>query len=361
MSRTMKAAVLKAPGALVVEEVPVQKINADELTIEVAACGICGSDLRYFDGENPWAQHTLGRHEPNPPNMILGHEFAGTVVESGSKALDQWIGKRVVVAPFDVPGYDRATRLGMPHLATDTVHIGHGAGWGEMEYFPGAMARYCRAWARRCYVLPGTLSFDEAAMLDVAGVAYHALEVGGITSGQTVAVVGMGPLGVSAARLARLRGATKVFAIDIYDSARPYAENSDAVFINSRQETDWAAHIKDTTDGWGVDAVIDTIGEQETLASGCRALAPGGTLVMLAVHTGLITLPATDLASERTITSSANYQFDDFQKTLDLAASGALALSDLITHHVTLDAVNDGFQLLRDKERTGALKVVVVP
>ena len=361
MKGTMRAAVLKTPGNLAVEEIPIPEIESDELLIEVAGCGICGSDLRYFAGENPWAQHTLGKAEPNPPNMVLGHEFGGTVVEAGSTRLESWVGRRVVVAPFDVSGFDRASRLGKPHLSTDTVHIGHGAGWGEMDYYPGAMAQYCRAWARRCYELPDALSFDVAAVLDIAGVAYHALEVASFASGKSVAVIGMGPLGVSAVRLARLSGASHAVAIDIFDAPLEFALTSGAEVFNTRRHSDWKRKILDLTAGWGVDAVLDTVGTADTLRDGSDLLAPDGTLVLLAVHAGTISLPITALAGERKITTSANYRYEDFQRTIDLTASGRLPLDDLVTHHVPLSRVHEGFDILRNKETTGAMKVIVTP
>ncbi len=361
MQGTMHAAVLKAPRELIVEEIPIPTIESDELLIEVAGCGICGSDIRYFAGENPWAQHTLGKAEPNPPNMVLGHEFGGTVVEAGSSHLESWIGKRVVVAPFDVSGLDRASRLGKPHLSKDTVHIGHGAGWGVMDYYPGAMARYCRAWARRCYVLPDHLSFDEAAVLDIAGVAYHALEVASVASGMSVAIIGMGPLGVTAARLANLRGAAHVFAVDIYDAPLEFARRSGARCFNAKQTSEWRKQVLELTDGWGVDAVLDTVGTAETFRDGSDLLAPDGTLVLLAVHAGTVSLPIPALAGERKITTSANYRYEDFQRTVDLAASEKLVLGDLVTHHVPLSRVHEGFDILRNKGTTGAMKVIVTP
>ena len=84
----MKAAVLEAPYRLVLKEVPVPSPKPDEVLIKVGACGICGSDVRYYLGENPWALHTLGKGEAMPPNTILGHEVAGEIVEVGSPAFE---------------------------------------------------------------------------------------------------------------------------------------------------------------------------------------------------------------------------------------------------------------------------------
>jgi len=359
--KTMQAAVLEAPERLTVREILVPKINADELLVEVASCGICGSDLRYLAGENPWALHTLGRPQPNPPNIVLGHEFGGVVVEAGSDRLKDWLGARVVVAPYNTCGVCPACRTGREHLCPNTVHTGHGAGWGTMEYYPGAMARYCRAWAKRCYRIPNSLSFDEAALLDIAGVAFHALRRGEMEPGKTVCVIGTGPLGISAVRLAQVSGAKAVCAVDLYDFPLSLARKSGARTFNATAQPDWLASVLDLTDGWGVDVVLDTVGAECTLAQGRNVLAPGGTLVMLAVHADPITFPVTELGRERTMRSSANYAFADFQATVDLAGGGRLHLGDLVTHRLPLPKVREGFDLLRDKRDNGALKVLIIP
>lgn len=128
MQKTMKAVVLVSPGKLLVEEIPIFPLKFNEVQIKVSACGICGSDIRYFNGENPWALHTLGMQLKNPPNIVLGHEFCGTVHDVGSKENENLIGKRVVVSPFKTCGVCRDCRNGNYNLCKFTKHIGHAAG-----------------------------------------------------------------------------------------------------------------------------------------------------------------------------------------------------------------------------------------
>ncbi len=163
----MKAAVLKAPGQLTVEDVPVPVLEKDEVLIKVASCGICGSDLRYFEGENPWALHTLGIETPTPPNIIMGHEFAGEVVEVGDDSFRKLVGRRVVASPYKACGVCRLCREGRYNLCTATVHLGHGAGWGQRDYYPGGMAEFCPVWADKAYPLPDNVTYDEATLLDI--------------------------------------------------------------------------------------------------------------------------------------------------------------------------------------------------
>ena len=116
----MKAVILVSPEKLVIDEIPVFPIGRDEVQIKVSACGICGSDLRYFKGENPWALHTLGKNLKNPPNIILGHEFCGTVCDVGSKDNQHLLGKRVVVAPYKACGVCSDCRQGNYNLCRFT-------------------------------------------------------------------------------------------------------------------------------------------------------------------------------------------------------------------------------------------------
>src|SRR5687768_17250848 len=112
----MKAVVLRAPRDLTVMEVPKLPPNSGQLIVRVSHCGICGSDVRYFHGENPWAKHTLGREVPNPPNIILGHEFVGVVEDVSAQEDAHLLGKRVAVNTFITCGRCGFCRSGKENL-----------------------------------------------------------------------------------------------------------------------------------------------------------------------------------------------------------------------------------------------------
>ena len=100
----MKAVLLKSIGNLAVEDIPTPRPREDEVLLEVEACGICGSDIRYLHGENPWAKQTLGISKPNPSNMVLGHEFAGRIVDVGHQSLQKRLGQRAAVLAYKACG-----------------------------------------------------------------------------------------------------------------------------------------------------------------------------------------------------------------------------------------------------------------
>jgi threonine dehydrogenase-like Zn-dependent dehydrogenase len=146
--------VLREKEWLEVAEVPEPSLASDHVLVKVSKCGICGSDVRYFHGENPWAKQTLQQEIPNPPNIILGHQFAGTVVNARDAADRGLIGKRVGVNTFTTCGRCRHCRAGRENLCRETKHLGHGQGWGKMDLYPGGMAEYCPVAALQVYELP---------------------------------------------------------------------------------------------------------------------------------------------------------------------------------------------------------------
>jgi len=363
----MKAAVLKSPQILKVADIPrfrPEPGGEPQVVIKVGACGVCGSDLRYYKGENPWALHTLGRSVPNPPNIVLGHEYAGTVVEVGDSRYEGLMNARVAVLCFLTCGSCDACRSGNENLCKNTIHMGHGAGWGKRDYYPGGMAEYALAWARGCYVLPDEITFEEAAMLDVLGVGLHAAKRGRISPGRPVLVMGSGPIGSAIAQSARALGAGKIIVTDIYDKALDIArETGIDIALNAQglKARDIATMVLDATGGEGVAAAFDTVGTPETLQTGLTALAETGILVNLAVHSGKLDLETLQLSSERTITTSCNFYPSEYGETLRLLQAGYYNVKPWITHRFPLDEVPRAFDVLFHKSEYGAYKAVIKP
>ena len=173
----MKAVVLTKPRNLELLDIPLPKLSKENhVLIKVEACGICGSDLRYWNGENPWALHTLGKHVENPANMVMGHEFAGEVVQVNSPKYKHYLGQRVGVQSYRVCGKCSFCTSGRENLCRDMIHIGHAQGWGKMDYYPGAYAEYCLGWADLLHPISKEISSAEAALSDILCVAVHVVD-----------------------------------------------------------------------------------------------------------------------------------------------------------------------------------------
>jgi threonine dehydrogenase-like Zn-dependent dehydrogenase len=360
--KTMVAALLKEPLDLTLANIPHFELSTGQVAVEVASCGICGSDLRYFHGENPWALHTLGEARPNPPNIVLGHEFAGTVVDTFDDAdcSRDLLGKRVAVMCFKTCGQCPHCRAGAEHLCKHTMHLGHGAGWGQMDYYPGGMAEKSLAWANLCFEMPDEMSFEEAALLDVVGVGVHAANLAGVGPGDSIATLGAGPIGNAIMQASRAMGASRTYVTDTYDVALDIARKCGATLALKAGEINAADEIREANCG-GCSAVFDTVGTPETIAQSLDLLAEGGTLVLMAVHDMALTLNPLDIGSERTVKTSCNFLPEEFPLSLSLLASGQIDVKPWITHRFALQDVEEAFSIMLNKEQFGAFKIMIEP
>lgn len=359
--RGLLAAVLVEAGRIEVREIPDPEPGPDEVIVKVKACGICGSDLRYFYGENPWAIHTLGYDKPNPPNMVLGHEVAGEIVEVGAQVSRERIGEKVVLLAYRACGSCYFCLRGKENLCPNTRHIGHSAGWKAGEFDPGGMAEFIPIWADKAYPLPETISFEGATLLDGAGVALRAVSKAGVFPGATVFVIGCGPIGTFIGLISRAYGARWVGASDVYQKALDIAGRLGLDMTLSADSQGIRAAVMDATGGNGADFVFETADTRETQALALDLLAPGSTALFLAGIKGELTLPTKSLAGERSITTSANFRYQDFQAIIDLIATRRVPVGGMVTHSFPLNRVAEAFAVMEEKEKHGALKIVLKP
>jgi len=357
----MRALVLKAPESLEVLEVPEFAPEPGQVIVRVNHCGICGSDVRYYFGENPWAKQTLGQNLPNPPNIILGHEFTGVVESVHDECDGDLIGKRVAVNTFVTCGRCDYCRAGRENICANTKHLGHGQGWGDMAYYPGGMSERCPAFANQVYVLPEHVTDEQATFLDPMIAALHATDVGGPALLDDVAILGAGPIGLLIGQFARAYGAKRTFISDIVGEnlAVARAVGLSHAFHVGEDGNALYEGVMDATGGAGVHIVYNTIGSQESIGQSLRMLRKGGTAVLLATKDKDISFPALLLSGERTIKTSSNALYSDFPRALQMLAEGIVQVDPLISHRFPLTAALDAFQVACNKAVSGAIKVVL--
>jgi threonine dehydrogenase-like Zn-dependent dehydrogenase len=361
------AAVLEGPRSLVVQDIPIWPLEAygdpDLVLIKVAACGVCGSDFRYFAGENPWAQHTLGKFMPNPPNIVLGHEFAGTVVAAVSEQNRGLLGKRVAPVCSKVCGACAECRSGRSRLCPNTVHLGHGQGWGERDFFPGAYCRYVPAWGSSCYEISDNLSFPEAAMMDILAVCVHVAEVGLVQAGRPVLCIGAGPAGNGIAQAALAMGASFAVLIDRSATALNIARSQGigtAIDVSDHSTEETLASLeKLASNGFGT--VFDSVGSAATIDLGLSVLGKAGTLVNLAVHDEPMPLNLMRLSGERKMVTSCNFEIGDYAKALAWLEAGRFRVQEWLTP-VTLQELPVRFEeIVSNPSEKSVFKMVVDP
>lgn len=357
----MKAVILRRPYELELTQVPVPRPRFNEVLIKVGACGICGSDVRYYMGENPWALHTLGVEEPMPPNVILGHEVAGEIVEVGNPQESHRIGERVGIIAFNTCGICYYCRHGLHNLCQETLHIGHDGRWKDVEYVPGGYAEYMPVWSDKAHQIPSEIPFIEATQLDGLAVAVHATSRANVKLGDNVLIMGSGAIGLMILQVAKAYGATKVIATDIREKPLEVALKLGAdEVINVRKES-LVDEVLKLTNRLGANVVFDTVGTATTFTQGLKSLARAGRYVLLAVTKERVEVELTAFAGERVITTSANNLFPEYTTAVELMASGKVKVKPFITHVFKLEEIHEAFNVTMNKEKYEAIKVVLVP
>lgn len=357
----MRALVLRSPRNLMLMDVPKIPLKPGQVQVRVSHCGVCGSDTRYFYGDNPWAKQTLGVETPNPPNIILGHEFVGVVEDAGDPSDGYLIGKRVGVNTFIACGRCSFCRSGRENLCPQTRHLGHGQGWGQMDFYPGGMAEWCPVPASQVYELPEQVTDEQATFLDPMIAALHATDTGGPKPLDRVAVLGAGPIGLLIAQFAKLYGATKIMVSDLAPENLSVATavGADLVFNVSGNGRSFRDAVLAETGGDGADLVFNTVGSKASIEDSLAMLKKGGTCVLLATHETEISFPSLMLSGERTLKTSANALYSDFPRALDLLASGRILVDPLISHRIPLSRGPEALDVACNKHANGAIKVIL--
>lgn len=349
---TMKAAVFKEPGRIVLERRPVPRAGPGEAVIKVTLTTICGTDVHILKGEYPVA-----------PGLIVGHEPVGTIAELGPGVEGYRVGQRVVVGAITPCGQCHPCLEG--HQSQCGGHaIG---GWRFGNTIDGCQAEYVRvpfAMANLAPV-PDGLSDEQVLMCpDIMSTGFGGAENGAIRIGDTVAVFAQGPIGLCATAGARLRGASRIIAVDTVPERLEMARRLGADHVVDFRRDDPVGAILDLTGGQGADVTIEALGTQQTFESCLRALRPGGTLSSLGVYSGKLTLPveafAAGLGDHKLVTTLCPGGKHRMRRLMDIVASNRVDLRPLVTHRFPLDRIEEAYELFA-AQRDGVLKVAIVP
>jgi propanol-preferring alcohol dehydrogenase len=313
-----------------------------EIVVDVQRAGICHTDAHY----------RAGTATMNLP-ITLGHEIAGVVSAVGENVTDIREGQRVALHYLTSCGEcERCTRFGEQFCPT-------GGMLGKDR--DGGYAQRIVVPAYNAIPIPDEVKSDVAAiMMCSTATAYHALRLGNIQKGDSVAVLGFGGLGVSAAQLARALGASEVFAVDVVPEKLELAAKFGATPLDAR-ETPVHKAILGATDGKGVDIVLEFTGNETVAHGGLRSLSPGGRLMIVAINLRKFEFnPFTDLlVRERHIIGCSDHTRAELVELMELARTGQIDMSRAITRTVPLetDAVNGA---LDDLEKgSGHLRTVI--
>lgn len=334
MPETMSAVVHYALEPLAVElrEMPISAIGDEEVLMRVGAVGVCGSDVHQYHNSQSW---------PVRVPVVLGHEFCGTVAQVGGRVQGFREGDRVVSeTAASVCGACLYCRSGEYNLCPKR------AGFGSAAH--GAMAQYVRVPARCLHQIPDSLPFERAALTEPCCVAYNAVAVKSrIQPGDTVVVLGPGPIGLLSAEMARIAGAgTLIIAGMRRDASRlDVARALGASHALDVERTDLAEYLKGIADGLGADLVIDATGVSAALKTALAIVRPGGQITKVGWGPQPLNC-SLDLLVQKAVRlqGSFSHTFKNWEKVVAMLSAGQIHVGPIVSQVAALDRWKDCFE-----------------
>ena len=349
----MKALVYHGPGQKAWEEVPdPQIIDPTDVIVQVDTTTICGTDLHILKGDVPGV--TDGR--------VLGHEGVGTITEVGAAVSKLAVGDRVIISCITSCGSCSYCHQQLPsHCLSDEGTSG--IGWIFGHHINGTQAEYVRVpfAESSLHKLPAGVSDEAAVMLsDILPTGFEiGVRNGRVKPGDVVAVIGAGPVGLSAMMTAGLYGASRIIAIDLDDNRLEQAKGFGATDAVNSGGAGWKDEVLAMTDGLGVDVAIEAVGVPQTFEMAIDIIRPGGTAANVGVHGKSVELKLQDLWIKDIAITTGLVSATTTPMLLKLVAQGKLTPERFVSHRFTFDTIMDAYETFSRAADTKALKVVI--
>lgn len=340
----MKAAVYYDVNQLKVQEMKIPEIGPKDVLLKVKACGICASDFR--------SVMVKKSHYVKTPR-ILGHEISAEVAEVGKDVgfLDE--GMKVTIAPGVGCHKCDFCRIGKDNLCENRLVVGANMDGGFAEYL-----KIPESYLEAVFPVPDFLSSDEAALTEPLSTCLHGVLRAGIKIGDSVAIIGSGPIGLLHLQLAKSMGASQVIVCDMIDHRLSIAKGLGAETINVNTENMLDGVLR-LTNGKKVDKVIVAVGSADAIAQSFNIVKPLGSVVIFGgLPSGTLVEIDPNIIhySEITVTGSSDSTLSEFKTALSLIARRIVDVKPLISHHIRLENILEGFSIMSKRE---AIKILV--
>lgn len=340
----MKAVRVYGAKDVRLENIDIPEPQDDQVQIKVKFCGICGSDLHeYTEGlALPTAKHPIsGKSLP----ITMGHEFSGEVVKVGNNVTDLKIGDGVAVEPLIACGYCDNCRAGKYNLCENA--IGDDGSSNFLGFSDdGGYAEYANVRDFFAHKMPKDMSYELGAVTEPTTVAYEAIKKSGFRLGQTVAVMGAGPIGLLTATLAKLGGATKVYITDVSPERLQKAKELGLTDVLNSEKTDVVKQIKSEVPG-GVDIVYDAAGIQATFDTAIRVAKKAGKVMLIALFGKPITVDVTNrlIMQGLDVVTTLGYN-NDYPTVLRIIDANQDTFNKIVTKKIPLERAIDDLSLI---------------
>lgn len=347
--KKMKAVVKRKAekGAEFVENFPIPKPGPKEVLVKIKATAICGTDIHIYD----WSEWAQGAGIKFP--LVLGHECSGEIIEVGNEVKESKIGDYVACETHIFCGTCFQCKNGTPHICQNLKAFG--------AYIDGCFAEYTVLPEKCIYKIPDTISPEIGALLEPLGPALRACMELQLT-GDIVAIIGCGPIGLLSLASAKAMGASKIIAIDVIEDRLKLAKDMGAYLVlNPKNNSDIVGEIMNITDGIGVDSFIEASGNIDAINQGFKYLRKGGKIAFVGLPSKKleINLISDIVFKEAKIIGIHGREiFRTWTKMVNMLTNGNLNISPIITNIMPLEKYQEAFQLL--DEGCGC-KIVLIP
>lgn len=327
-----KGAFMRGTDNMIIKEIPVPEIREKDVLVSLEYVGICGSDVHYYHNGN------CGAYKVNlEEDFMLGHECAGTVVKVGKEVEDLKIGDRVALEPGITCGKCEFCKSGHYNLCPDVVFLATPPVQGcneEFIAFPADM----------CFKLPENVSTKEGALIEPLSVGFYAAEQGGVSTGDTVVILGAGCIGLVTLLACKANGAGNIIVADLVQARLDKALELGATTVINSGKEDALARIKELTNGRGADVVLETAGSPVTIAQTPFVVRRGGTITLVGISAKeeINFNFAQIMDKEATIKSVFRYK-NIYPKAIAAVASGAIEVKNIVTHEFDLEHIQDAY------------------
>jgi L-gulonate 5-dehydrogenase len=320
------------------EEIP-RIINETDILIKIKAAGICGSDISIYNGTSPVATYP----------RVIGHEFAGEVVETGSAVTNVKVGDHAVVNPVEACGTCRVCQKGRSNVCQNLNVIG--------VHKDGGFREYVTVPEKNVFKIDSNILWEHAAIIEPYTVAAQVTSRGNVEKGDTVLILGSGQIAITILQVSKLLGARCIMT-DVVEERLIRAKEFGADFVINSMTEDVVAKVKELTDGIGADVAIDAACAGITLEQAALSVRPAGIVVTMGFSDNQVRINEGTITKNELEIRGSRLNNNMFPKVIEWVEAGKINPGKIITHKMHFTKVLEGFDKVK-KEPETTMKVVL--